>query len=158
MCDYSLTTFPNRLAEKGEDLVAYRFPAGPLGFVSLSDWRKLKDSQGEQRRRGLWPTLWQSLFNLPKAGSIPAVCIPPGACLMLQDIPARLQRHVEVGSDEVVIFTELNAMLDSYRDAIQFHNGHHILLQELAEGQRATVLDLSSTEAAAAYEEWLKES
>ncbi|MGH9437486.1 MAG: hypothetical protein ACRD22_06200 [Terriglobia bacterium] len=154
MCDYSMITFPNRLPEKGEDLITYRFPAGPLGFVSLSDWRELES----QPRQGFWPALWQNLFNRPKTHGIPAVCIPPGACLMLEDIPARIQHHAGVRPDEVVIFTELTTMLNSYRDAIQFRNGRHVLLQELAAGQRATVLDLSSTEAVAAYAEWLKES
>jgi hypothetical protein len=33
MCDYSLHTFPNRLAADGEDLVVYRFGAESLGLA-----------------------------------------------------------------------------------------------------------------------------
>ena len=34
MCDYSLMTFPNRLANEGETLVTHKFSTGSIGFVS----------------------------------------------------------------------------------------------------------------------------
>jgi hypothetical protein len=37
MCDYSLHTYPNRLAADGEDLVVHRFGAGSLGLASPAD-------------------------------------------------------------------------------------------------------------------------
>ncbi|MGH9448177.1 MAG: hypothetical protein ACRD3O_21020 [Terriglobia bacterium] len=154
MCDYSLMTIPNRLAENGEDLVVYRFSTGSRGFTSLSDRRKMEDSQREQSRQGFWSRLKRNLFDSPKTSSLPAVCIPPGARLKLQDIPVRLQQDLQVDPVEEVIFTELTAVTGNYRDAIIFPNGRHVLLQRLDEGQRAKVLDLSSAEAVQPYEEW----
>ena len=34
MCDYSLADVPNRLAEEGEQLVAWRFSTGSMGLTS----------------------------------------------------------------------------------------------------------------------------
>ena len=66
---------------------------------------------------------------------------------MFQEIPTCLQHDLEVGPTEEVTFTQLTASEYAYRDAIHFKNGHEILLQELREGQRVKVLDLSSAEA-----------
>jgi len=75
-----------------------------------------------------------------------AVCIPPGARLRLEDIPMRLQHEYCVGPEEEVTFTEISALPNSYRDAVRFSNGREVRLQELREGQRVTVLDLSMAE------------
>jgi hypothetical protein len=64
----------------------------------------------------------------------------------LQDIPARLQCDLKVGPVEEVTFTQLTAAVNTYRDAMRFKNGRQILFQELGEGQRVKVLDLSSAE------------
>ena len=94
----------------------------------------------------VWSAL-RKLFNpLPRTETVPAVCIPPGARLLLEDIPAPLQRDLEIGSTEEVAFTQLTASEYAYRDAIRFGNGHEVLLQKLGEGQRAKVLDLSAAE------------
>ncbi len=154
MCDYSLMTVPNRLAENGEYLVVYKFPTGSRGFISLPDWRKTQEQATSDTRQGFWQTLKQSFLSLPRASSIPAVCIPPGARLRLQDISTCLQRDLGTGPVEDVTFTELTAIVNSYRDAVLFENGRHVLLQELNEGQRVKVLDLSSAEAVGPYEEW----
>ncbi len=37
MCDYSLYTIQNRLAEQGEELVLHKFQTGTLGFASVSE-------------------------------------------------------------------------------------------------------------------------
>jgi hypothetical protein len=102
---------------------------------------------GAQRaaRWSLWSAL-KDLFNPPRVVSIPAVCIPPGARLRLRDIPARLQHELRVGPEEDVVFTQLTASPHSYRDAVRFGNGREVRLQELREGQRAEVLDLSCAE------------
>lgn len=70
------------------------------------------------------------------------MCLPPGARLLLRDIPKRAQRELGVSGTEVVIFVETTAEVNTYRDAIQFKNGRRMLLQVLREGQRATVLSL----------------
>jgi len=78
---------------------------------------------------------------------IPAVCIPPGARLLVKDIPAKLQH--ECGFLEEIaeaVFTQVTEVVNTFRDAVRFRNGVEVLLQRLNEGQRVRVLDLSSTE------------
>ena len=91
----------------------------------------------------IWGTL-RRFFNPPNAHAVCAVCIPPGAILLLHDIPAKLQNQVGVGSDETVVFTQASAAVDHYRDAVRFRGGLEVRLQDLREGQRVEVLDLSS--------------
>ena len=124
MCDYSLAHFPNRLAVEGEQLVVHRFGAGTLGLAPAR------------------PSLKQFFFG----ASLPAVCVPPGARLLLQDIPERLQQRLGVREAEEVIFVEQSLEAFTYRDAIRFANGQEILLQALQCGQRVEVLSLSSGE------------
>jgi hypothetical protein len=135
---------PNRLAREGEELVSHRFPTGSLGLASPCDLRRIADAPSPARR-SFWQTL-RDFFNPPKTEPVPAVCIPPGARLRLGDIPARLQHELNVGSVEEVTFTQLTAAVNSYRDAVRFPNGREVRLQELREGQRITVLDLSLAE------------
>ena len=144
MCDYSLMAIPNRLAQESEDLVAHRFPTGSIGLASPADLRRVADPTPAQPR-SFWCAL-KDFFNPPKTEPVPAVCIPPGARLMLHDIPARLQNELNVSSDEEVVFTQLTAAVNSYRDAVRFKNGREIRLQELREGQRVQVVDLSMAE------------
>jgi hypothetical protein len=125
-------------------LVAHRFPTGSLGLAAPADLKRAADPPPPARR-----TLWCALkefFNPPKSEPVPAVCIPPGARLELQDIPARLQHEIGVGPVEKVTFTQISAAVNSYRDAVRFANGREIRLQELREGQRVRVLDLSMAE------------
>jgi hypothetical protein len=135
---------PNRLAQEGEELVAHRFPTGSLGLASPRDLKRIADAPAPVRR-SLWCTL-KDFFNPPKTEPAPAVCIPPGARLRLQDIPARMQHEMGVGPVEDVTFTQITAAVNSYRDAIRFTNGREVRLQELREGQRVVVLDLSVAE------------
>ena len=122
MCDYSLAHFPNRLAVEGERLMIYRFSSGTLGLTSQC--LNLKD-----------------IFSL---GRTPAVCVPPGARLLLRDIPGQLQKSLGLAEVEEVTFVELSAEAFSHRDAVCFANGREILLQYLRCGQRVDVLSLSS--------------
>jgi hypothetical protein len=124
MCDYSLAHFPNRLAVEGEQLVVHRFATGTLGMAPAR----------------------ASLTQVLSPNSVPAVCVPPGARLLLQDIPERLQQVLNVGAVEEVTFVEQSAEAFRYRDAMRFANGREILLQQLAFGQRAQVLSLSSAD------------
>jgi len=144
MCDYSLMAVPNRLAREGEGLVTYRFPTGSLGLASPADLKRLSTPKAPARR-SLWFKV-REFFNPPRTEPVPAVCIPPGARLQLQDIPARLQQDLGVGAVEEVTFTQISAVVNSYRDAVRFGNGRTVRLQELREGQRARVLDLSTAE------------
>jgi len=124
MCDYSLAHFPNRLAVEGEQLVVHRFSGGTLGLASAR------------------PSLKQILFP----ASLPAVCVPPGARLLLRGIPDDLQQPLGVGSVEEVTFVEQSLEAFRYRDAVRFANGQEVLLQRLRYGQRVDVLSLGGEE------------
>jgi hypothetical protein len=124
MCDYSLAHVPNRLAVEGEQLVVHRFGTGARGLAPAhQSWK-------------------QQLF----AASLPAVCVPPGARLLLQDIPEHIQRWLGVNVFEEVTFVQQSAEAYVYRDAVRFRNGLEILLQGLLCGQRVEVLSLGGTE------------
>lgn len=140
MCDYSLMAVPNRLATEQEDLVAHRFPTGSMGLAAPDDLRRL--ARPKEQPGTFWAAL-KSAFSAQQNEPVCAVCIPPGARLMLSDIPARLQSELRVLPEEEVTFTQITATVNSYRDSVRFRNGRVLRLQELREGQRVKVLDLS---------------
>ena len=123
MCDYSLAHFPNRLAVEGEQLVVHQFDTFVLGLAPAH--RGLKDN----------------LFC-----SCPAVCVPPGARLLLKDIPEHLQRRLGVTAVEEVTFVEQSLEAFTHRDAVRFANSQEILLQHLQRGQRVDVMSLGGAE------------
>lgn len=120
MCDYSLAQVSNRLAVNGDHLVVHRFPTGTIG---LRFYRR-------RLRELLFPP------------TVTAVCIPPGARLLLQNVPTRLQQTLGVTSTEEVTFIQRGLEANTHRDGVRFANGHEVLLQELEAGQGATVLSL----------------
>jgi hypothetical protein len=129
MCDYSLAALSNRLAVKGERLIVRRFPSGCLGMSS------------PQRR---W---YEALFPSMAV----AVCVPPGARLLLRSIPTNLQNQLEVSPTEEVTFVQRTADEFTHRDGVRFANGREILLQQLECGQQVTVLRLHSEDEAAPH-------
>jgi hypothetical protein len=139
MCDYSLMAVPNRLAREGEELISHRFPTGSLGLAAPGD---LQRRPAPVSRKSFW-TAFKEFFQPPEAEAVCAVCIPPGARMRLENISARLQTELGVGPVEEVTFTQITASAHSYRDAVRFANGREVRLQELREGQRVLVLDLS---------------
>lgn len=143
MCDYSLMAVPNRLAREHEDLVAHRFPTGSIGLTTPEELRRI--SAPQEQPQGIWTAIKRFLSPQSMA-PVCAVCIPPGARLLLSEIPARLQAELGVGADEEVTFTQISATVNSYRDSVRFGNGRVLRLQELREGQRVKVLDLSGAE------------
>ena len=122
MCDYSLAGIPSRLAVEGEELVVYRFSTGSIGLASPC----------------ASPSRWWS------GKQTPAVCVAPGARLLLRDIPKDLQQQFGVGGTEEVTFVQLSATPYQFRDAVRFSNGREILLQKLHCGQQVDVLSVSS--------------
>jgi len=137
MCDYSLMGIPNRLANAGEELIVCTFPTGSKGLTSPEE---LVPPQ-----RNACSALWESvkgLFRVRRVQSVPAVCIPPGARLVLRDIPLAMQSSAGVRSVENVVFTQIAVIENRHRDAVRFANGSAILLQRLANGQRVTVVSL----------------
>ena len=73
-------------------------------------------------------------------------CVPPGAKLLLCDIPVSIQEQLGVAAIEEVIFTQKSAESFMYRDAVRFANGQEILIQCLRRGQRVQVLSLADEE------------
>jgi hypothetical protein len=143
MCDYSLHGLPNRLAREGEDLVAHRFSTGAIGLASPADvCRQMQSRPGKQ---SFWAALKLALLP-PLVSETPAVCIPPGATLLLSGIPTNLQRELGIAPDETVTFTQTTAIAQTFHDAIRFSNGRQLLLQFLKEGQRVRVLSLGGQE------------
>jgi hypothetical protein len=78
--------------------------------------------------------------------AFPAVCIPPGARLLVDGIPSPMQKRFGVGPREEVTFVQLTAEPFRYRDAIRFHNGQEVLLQKLSDGLRMDVPCLALAE------------
>jgi hypothetical protein len=144
MCDYSLMAVPNRLAQEGEELVTYRFPTGSLGMASPHDVARSVTAAAPARKSFF--SMLKEFFNPPVACTVPAVCIPPGARLRVQGLPERLQQSLAVQPNEEVTFTQLSAAAHTYRDALHFANGRDVRLQELSEGMRVMVVDLSCAE------------
>jgi hypothetical protein len=139
MCDYSLGGLPNRLAVDGDELMVHRFPTYSMGLAPAADLRPETASAGDQ---GLWRRV-KSFFALtPFCSSIQAVCIPPGASLILKNIPDDLRRKWSVGEEETVLFTQISAEAHTYRDAVCFRNGRQVSLQHLNEGLLVKVLSL----------------
>ncbi len=154
MCDHSLMGIPNRLAVEGEQLIVHKFRAGSKGLASPLDLESA-DSPIIEQPETIWARL-KSFFNTPERPSVPAVCIPPGVRLVLQDIPASLQRDLGVGPIELVTFTQIKAANSNfgqfeeagiYRDAVRFKHGREVRLQDLCEGQRMWVMSLAGAEA-----------
>ena len=153
MCDYSLHVYPNRLAVDGEELVVHRFGGASLGLASPSDLRPVVNAsscQASVKKPWSWTAIKEwFIANRPQwqpDQGTPAVCVPPGARLILKDIPKGLQRELGIGEVEEVKFVEISAEVNTYRDAIRFKNSRQLLLQALREGQRVTELSLMPEE------------
>jgi hypothetical protein len=144
MCDYSLMGVPNRLAQERDELLVHRFPTGTLGLASRADLA-VPVEQVARQPRSFWAALRQ-FFDPPDDRAVCAVCIPPGAILDVHDIPAKLQMELNIGSDERVVFTQTTAAVNHHRDAFRFAGGREVRLQDLREGQRVEVIDLSSAQ------------
>jgi hypothetical protein len=141
MCEYSLMNVSNRLAVEGEELIVHRFPSGAMGMAS-------PEEVDPQPRTSDPPTLRSKIRDrlFPAVPDpVTAVCIPPGAQLMLRDVPESWRRRLQIRSAETVVFTQLTNDDYLYRDAVRFRNGHEVLLQELEEGQRVRVLSFDGT-------------
>jgi hypothetical protein len=141
MCDYSLMGVPNRLAKEGEELIVYSFPTCSKGLTSPAEVALV--SPKRKVRSLLWEEL-KSMLRIRQMHTVGAVCIPPGARLILRDILSDIQSEFEVHSIEIVTFTQLDLAENRYRDAVRFGNGSELSLQRLANGQRVTVVSLGS--------------
>lgn len=140
MCDYSLGGVPNRLAVEGDRLVVKAFRTGTMGLACSADVEK-----GERTAEST-KTLWRRVkaFWGTDVVDVPAVCVPPGALLILRDIPKDMQTEFRVQEREIVEFTQTSMVVNRHRDAIRFSHGAEVLLQQLQPGLRVTVLSLDS--------------
>src|SRR5438132_8429321 len=118
MCDYSLGGLPNRLAVEGEELVVHRFPTHSIGLASAADLRpKTSVADSDQNLWQRMKNIFTSISDCPTAS---AVCVPPGARLILKGIPLDLQRKWNIGEEENVVFVQTSAEVNRYRDAFCF--------------------------------------
>jgi hypothetical protein len=134
MCDYSLHGIPNRLAVEGDELIVHRFETSTIGLCAAYDLERPAPAPPA--------TIWGRLrrfFEAPTVRRVTAVCIPPGAQLILKDIPKHLQREWGVREEEKVYFTQITAASNVHRDALRMPNGREILLQHVREGLRVQV-------------------
>jgi hypothetical protein len=138
MYGYLLHSAHNRLAREREELVVQRFDTGSLAFVSVSDLQQLK-----QRKDGVWSELLDWLL-IRMSASISAVSIPPGAHLLLRNVPLRVQESLGIAESEEAVLSEISGRTYSYRDALTLPDQTKVLVQDLCEGIEATVLCLSS--------------
>ena len=146
MCDYSLMSYRNRLAEVGEELESYRFPSSTIGFAAVDDLHRIAE-QRSSRPKGFRAWLVR-LFAAQDQCDVTAICIPEGSRLLLRGIPEKLQLAWGVGPVEVASFLQITPMERTHRDAILLPNGRQVSLQCVPCGLRARVLCLSSTDTA----------
>jgi len=126
MCDYSLQHVAHRPAAVGDRLVSTRFRNSTThGFMAAGE-----------------PDV--------------AICVLPGTELAFDsDVEYRPQflsfRNKKL-PERVARFRNINPdNPHAYHDALEFPGGRILLLTDLAEGQRATVLQLPATERAAEH-------
>ncbi|MBO0798773.1 MAG: hypothetical protein J2P31_08105 [Blastocatellia bacterium] len=152
MCDYSLHSFKNRLAVEGETLFVHRFLSGSKGLASPMDLERIKKQYQVTAESSIWMKFksWMDRGMESANGqierSLPAVCIPPGARLEVQGIPARLQKEHGLSETEEATFTQVTDKPYVYRDAFRFNNGRVLLIQQLNEGLQVSVRSLALAE------------
>jgi hypothetical protein len=116
MCDYSLQSIKSRPAKVGDRLMTRDFGTGTRGFAASED------------------------VNV-------AVCILPGTELAFAHEVERLRIKLwpwhDAIEDKTAIFRQINNhKIAAHHDALEFPDGHIILLTSLREGQQATILQL----------------
>jgi hypothetical protein len=142
MCDYSLYTVKNRLACEADDLVLHRFDTGSLGFCAAAELQQEMDRSALARG---WSSFLRWLFPQKRCG-MTAVCVPPGARLLILEVPKNVQAGFELAELETVEFAQLSERSFAYRDALRLPDGEAVLLQKLPEGLRVTVMALTPEE------------
>jgi hypothetical protein len=135
---YSLHPARNRLAREGEELVVQRLDNGSLAFISVSELEQLR-----QKQDSFWADLLDCLL-LRTSARISVVSIPPGAHLLLRNVPSRVQESLGIAESQEVVLTAISGRAYSYRDALILPDQTKVLVQDLCEGIEATVLCLSS--------------
>jgi hypothetical protein len=117
MCDYSLHTVKSRSAKLGDKLTTVDFGTGTRGFSASED-----------------PYI--------------AVCVRPGTELSFSnEVTCRstglFPWRNKIMKHTTAVFRQINKKTaNAHHDALEFPDGHIVLLTLLCEGQQATVLQL----------------
>jgi hypothetical protein len=117
MCDYSLQNVRSRPASVGDDLFTRNFGTGTRGFAASED------------------------LNM-------AVCLMPGTEIAFPEGVSIVHRSFfgwprRTVSYAAAIFRQINKRSPgTHHDAVEFPDGHTVLLTNLPEGKLATVLQL----------------
>jgi hypothetical protein len=125
MCDYSLHNVKSRAARVGDQLTTRNFGTGTRGFAASED-------------------------------ADTAVCVMPGTELAFsREVACTATGFLGLGARRMkhrtAIFRQLNKEQPRvHHDALEFPDGHTVLLTDLLEGQQATVLQLPAKPATAA--------
>ncbi len=126
MCDYSLQNIRSRPAKVGDKLTTHDFGTLTRGFAAAENARV-------------------------------AVCVLPGtelafsSAVKIADFRFVVRWQVEKLSHATAIFRQVNKNEPlKHHDALEFPDGHIVLLTQLCEGQEATVLQLPAQPANAA--------
>ena len=126
MCDYSLQNIRSRPAKVGDKLTTRDFGTCTRGFAAAED------------------------------ASV-AVCVLPGtelafsSAVKVADFRFVVRWKVETLSHATAIFRQVNKNEPlMHHDALEFPDGHIVLLTKLCEGQEATVLQLPAQPTSAA--------
>jgi hypothetical protein len=146
MCDYSLSGLPNRLAIEGEELVTHRFRTGVMGLASPAELSPTRTPMHQRGHKNNWEKI-KSFFGW--ALQIPdacAVCVPPGARLVLTSVPNQVSATRNVAEGCELKFTQTSADVNTHRDALVMPDGSPVLLQVLPQGMRMRVLSLAGAE------------
>jgi hypothetical protein len=142
MCDYSLFTVNNRLACESDDLVLHRFDTGSIGFCASAE---LQQEMSRSQLSRSWSSFLRWIYPRKKC-RLTAVCIPPGARLLISEVPKGSKPGLELLELASVEFAQLSEQCYAYRDALKLPDGETVLLQRLPEGLRATVMALAPIE------------
>ena len=154
MCDYSLHGIKNRLAFDGEQLFVNTFHTSSKGLAAVADFNSLKTVRPAPAGTGFFGRIAHRVREAQRVVSgqesyyLPAICVPPGAKLMLSGIPLGARQELDVDEVEEVTFVQLTFEPFRYRDAFKFANGRTQLVQLFHEGLRVEVLSLELEEKA----------
>lgn len=124
----------SRMAEAGDELVVFRFPAGVLGFASREELDELKLDPTSRWER------FRQIFAQHHAIRITAVHIPYGSHLILRQLPPAVRGKAGLADTEEAIYVRCPDCSRRPCDALRFRDGRHILIQNLLEGQEAYLM------------------
>src|SRR4051812_8615279 len=92
MCEYSLWSLPNRLAQSGELLVTYRFSTGTVGLAAADQVDTVVVKAISDETCGLWSNVGRLFKWRSGSNDVTAVCVPPGSRLRVSHLPPYAER------------------------------------------------------------------